>query len=1008
MAGNIQKEILIDVRLKADQLKADVISANSTLDALLVSSFKLKAAGQQNTTEFITLASEIRNTKTAIREANKDIDNTSKALNAATGSINQNKALVSLITREYDKLSTSQGKTAASTVAMGNRLKEVTEVLNKQRQAVGNNTSNIGNYTQSILAAIPGMGKYSTMITNATRAFNLMGNGSKAAAAALGETAEGAEVTEGAVGSLGAMALGLSAALAGVAVAGASVIAYFKDVATFSDALSNSWAGLKAGFTALFQGIGRGDFKNLMADMENASKQAHYLNQEMINLNRDLLVSSVQTNAENQFIATQMLKMRNLHTTLKEAQQIFKEVQETAEEQFRRVSSQAESGYNIVANKIKLTANLTRDELRTLAKEGVSAAEEFKKEGKHISDDLLVEFAQFQNMRISAGGLKDQIEQRAQNREDQKLAKNEKAAAAALSKEQQERDELAKIKAETEQLNSERLESLSKTLDIEQEAFARDLSKSDEYYRQKLFKIKEFIDKQQVIVDSLKSTPTEKSAARGAIGVANQTGATITEEKSVAQLKLLEDHDKAIKSETEKAANDLAALQISSILDAQEREKQSENLSYKEKIQALYKERDAIIENERDLQKELNDKANPPTKERTVILQKELDFQKTLYDINADKTTETTEQQQKKLTDIVKKYTFQRQELTDQTNIIKNREKPTDSVLKSTKPEEDAEKKLVDDRYEYEKNKRLEELAGQTKDQIANDALLLNLKANHEKDITDLTLKFNEDRAAKILAIEKAVQTAAFTIVSNNIKSEAQAIDVRLKRSQESELANTSLTSAQKLAVNNKYRILEGQQKVKEFRANQKLQIAQAIADGALAMIKTTANTGLPLSLVFNPIVLAETALAVGTIAAQKPPAFATGGYYKSDGRGTVLKGPGTSTSDSINARLSNGESIINAKSTSMFAGLLSSINQIGGGAAFSFPNMTKKYAVGGIISDGNNSNRYYAQPQEGTQNLANQVAFSLINNFPPIITDVKDVHNQLGILVNTQDRVRI
>jgi hypothetical protein len=56
------------------------------------------------------------------------------------------------------------------------------------------------------------------------------------------------------------------------------------------------------------------------------------------------------------------------------------------------------------------------------------------------------------------------------------------------------------------------------------------------------------------------------------------------------------------------------------------------------------------------------------------------------------------------------------------------------------------------------------------------------------------------------------------------------------------------------------------------------------------------------------------------------PSKFATGG---------LVTGMGTSTSDSIMARLSNGESVINAKSTAMFGNLLSNINQAGGGVAF-------------------------------------------------------------------------
>ena len=50
---------------------------------------------------------------------------------------------------------------------------------------------------------------------------------------------------------------------------------------------------------------------------------------------------------------------------------------------------------------------------------------------------------------------------------------------------------------------------------------------------------------------------------------------------------------------------------------------------------------------------------------------------------------------------------------------------------------------------------------------------------------------------------------------------------------------------------------------------------------------------------------------------------FSTGGY---------VQGSGTGTSDSIPARLSNGESVMTAKTTSMFSPILSAFNQLGGG----------------------------------------------------------------------------
>ena len=55
-------------------------------------------------------------------------------------------------------------------------------------------------------------------------------------------------------------------------------------------------------------------------------------------------------------------------------------------------------------------------------------------------------------------------------------------------------------------------------------------------------------------------------------------------------------------------------------------------------------------------------------------------------------------------------------------------------------------------------------------------------------------------------------------------------------------------------------------------------------------------------------------------------PSFAQGG---------MVGGYGSGTSDSVNARLSKGETVINAKSTRMFKPILSQINQAGGGVGF-------------------------------------------------------------------------
>lgn len=86
--------------------------------------------------------------------------------------------------------------------------------------------------------------------------------------------------------------------------------------------------------------------------------------------------------------------------------------------------------------------------------------------------------------------------------------------------------------------------------------------------------------------------------------------------------------------------------------------------------------------------------------------------------------------------------------------------------------------------------------------------------------------------------------------------------------------------------------------------------LANSIRDGGWAGVASAA---------------AKLALIKAAFAAAKAAVkgFSTGGY---------VQGSGTGTSDSIPARLSNGESVMTAKATSMFSPILSAFNQLGGG----------------------------------------------------------------------------
>lgn len=308
-----------------------------------------------------------------------------------------------------------------------------------------------------------------------------------------------------------------------------------------------------------------------------------------------------------------------------------------------------------------------------------------------------------------------------------------------------------------------------------------------------------------------------------------------------------------------------------------------------------------------------------------------------------------------------------------------------------------AEQQLITDKYNYE----IVLAAG-------NAEKIKQLEEQKQQDLTTLNKQYEQERKEFALQTAQKVSDAAFGILKGSIQSQADAKIKGLETQKQAELANTNLTAGQRRAIEDKYKKKEAEEKVKAFKAEQRASILQAVINGALAITKVTSQTGV-LSPFVIPGIIAETAIQVATIAKQKAPQYAKGGlHYQSDGRGALLSG--YSRMDDTNAYLRSGEAVVvsEAMRNPWARNLVSAINVAYGGRDFSVTNPGRGYAIGGIYTDGGNANRYYNQPVNDVKDLANTVAYQMINNFPPIYVDVKDVNNQQNILAQTVNRVNL
>lgn len=170
---------------------------------------------------------------------------------------------------------------------------------------------------------------------------------------------------------------------------------------------------------------------------------------------------------------------------------------------------------------------------------------------------------------------------------------------------------------------------------------------------------------------------------------------------------------------------------------------------------------------------------------------------------------------------------------------------------------------------------------------------------------------------------------------------------------------------------------------------------AAAIASKAIALGQIAVETGIALATgiaqsqsVPYPANLVAMATTIATVLGGIASAITTvkGAKFA---HGGLVQGAGTETSDSIPARLSNGESVITAKATRMFYDQLSAMNVAGGGVPFPKSGNKRAFATGGVVS---------ADALESTRQTEQMAA--MIENIQPVVSvrEITNVSNRVKV----------
>lgn len=237
--------------------------------------------------------------------------------------------------------------------------------------------------------------------------------------------------------------------------------------------------------------------------------------------------------------------------------------------------------------------------------------------------------------------------------------------------------------------------------------------------------------------------------------------------------------------------------------------------------------------------------------------------------------------------------------------------------------------KEEEDAYKEHKNKLIDEQTKAIEDRYKEKILETQIESNGTDELGVLRLQYEEKQAL----LEEAQQKEGETIEEFNARKLQMEWEAKQKKQ---ELIDGEI-EAERVKYQAISQMMGGLGQVAEAFGEQSkglAKMAKVIALGEIAVntgvaistgIKQAQNAGpFPANIIAIATtvtrVMAGIASAIKTVKSAK---FAKGG---------LVTGPGSDTSDSIPAHLSNGESVLTASATRMFAPALSAFNQIGGG----------------------------------------------------------------------------
>jgi len=149
-ADVIQKQIIIDIKVDTEKYIKELAAAKTETVRLKTEQavFKLKLG--ETSKEYINASAKVAENAKNIKDLTRTINNATMVNDKYTGSLEQEKAVLSVLTYQLNKMGEVERDTTEEGAKLQKNILETTEALKANEKAVGNTYRNVGNYEASV------------------------------------------------------------------------------------------------------------------------------------------------------------------------------------------------------------------------------------------------------------------------------------------------------------------------------------------------------------------------------------------------------------------------------------------------------------------------------------------------------------------------------------------------------------------------------------------------------------------------------------------------------------------------------------------------------------------------------------------------------------------------------------------------------------------------------------------------------------------------------------------